>query len=856
MGRKEKIKSYIALGIFTVLGILGFSKLDWFGKTDSLGQLQKLDPEKQADNRLVKLLSLFELYRLDPDDPATMADISSLLESFGNFPEAFEFAKRSLIAAQKNGAPNSVLAQKYQTMAALQEKMGNPDKAMEYLEKAKALMPKSPQLDSDTARVLLTAKKPKRARDYIKKAIRHTPNFPEHYRQLSKAERNLAKPKEKNKKTLEPLKEGIRKNPTSASSFLNLAEGYRAAKNFDKEEAALRRALELDPDNKEAKKLLAANLLKRGKYDEAGFYYKQLDLQQESDAQVKEALGDIALQKGRSREALGYYRDAYRENSTDVALRKKYDTLYNDEEQKVIAKMAQRSNDQSGENAENKGSALMADSVDSKKVSDEISGIDLLSNVAKTNTQKNAKDVNDANHTNASKGTTTGKSMSASDLTKQGKGFSENTRTSLDGSHNFKDSNRLGENKASKKGPDYFDKDAEKKRELESLLRKAENARKRGDANEAIRLYQKAGKIAPNSAEIFYKAGVLQYKQNDFSNARISFERSLKANSEFWKARYSLALANEKAGDNTTAAREYKRVLQEKPNLYPAALNLGLVYKRGKDYNSAIEAFKKALKIKPENAEVYAQLGEVRMLQKKYSASEKYFRQALQKNKSHQRALVNLGLVLYKRGKINESISVLEKYVGRFGNDSSARFSLGQSYQRAKKYSQAEKQYREVARRDPKNAKNWLALAIVLNEKSSGSPEAGKCFRASQKNGGNRFENYWNYGNYLYQKKDYKSAIVQYKAAQKKQPRNSQTALLLAQSYENIGDQEKAAIELSRYLKKNKNNAQVLEKLGFLYAKMPQKKSNAVAVLEKLLQVSPSHPEAGKIKKIIRSLKQ
>ncbi|GJQ14787.1 hypothetical protein GpartN1_g6578.t1 [Galdieria partita] len=148
--------------------------------------------------------------------------------------------------------------------------------------------------------------------------------------------------------------------------------------------------------------------------------------------------------------------------------------------------------------------------------------------------------------------------------------------------------------------------------------------------SQAQRLLEQASKIAPSEPQPFHELGVLQYRQENFSSAVDSFQRSLQ-------------LTKQMIGDIPSAYPE----LSGYYNILTASLlGLGHCYRRQGLYSKALDILEDALTIAPQDPSICSAIGITYHSQCKYeNAIEMYHRSITLKGKDILiESLIELGM--------------------------------------------------------------------------------------------------------------------------------------------------------------------------------------------------------------------
>jgi tetratricopeptide (TPR) repeat protein len=319
----RRLKTVIAVGILAGLVVATYFTLN------SRPALDAFDPAAIRDERDVKVESLLELLRLDTKDYKTHAELAKVYFELKKYNEAEKHALSAVEFGKEQNAPAAFLAEQYLLLSKIYQAMGTPEaleKSLRYAELAAAADPTKTAPLKRKGQVFEAQKKGDKARLEYLKALKLDEKDPETYALLANQEFR----KGKKKAAMEWLKMGVRRNPTSAIAFRNLARGYNRIGELTKAKEAYERALALDPKNGALRYEYAKLLRKLG--DEKGYLaeLKRAHADAPSDARILAAMGDAELAAGNKRKALELYREALKRDGANTALRARYTALYNE----------------------------------------------------------------------------------------------------------------------------------------------------------------------------------------------------------------------------------------------------------------------------------------------------------------------------------------------------------------------------------------------------------------------------------------------------------------------------------------------------------------------------------------------
>lgn len=215
-------------------------------------------------------------------------------------------------------------------------------------------------------------------------------------------------------------------------------------------------------------------------------------------------------------------------------------------------------------------------------------------------------------------------------------------------------------------------------------------------AKEAIKLFKKAIKSDPNSAQYHASLAEALAATGSFPRARSAFRRAVTLQPENINFLYGLATVHIHMRAYADAAEVLSRAIDRAPGegglyvqlgvalqeenphgaieAYEKAIELGadapMVYfnlstalAKISDYNRAITALKEVIKKDPENQRSYRNLGNIYLTCSDFQEAAEALRRAIELNPQDGSALVDLGSALLGTGDTDEAVAIYEQIV-------------------------------------------------------------------------------------------------------------------------------------------------------------------------------------------------
>lgn len=785
--------------------------------------LRGFDPAGITDERDARVQSLLELLKLDNEDYRTHAELAKLYFELGELDNAERHALSAITVGRRRNADREFMTNQYLLLSKIYQAKGDQQKALEYASRAAANDPTKTAPLKRKGQVFEAQRKNDSARLEYLKALKLDEKDPETYALLAAQEFK----KGNRKAAMEWLKMGVRRNPTNAVAFRNLARGYVRTGELQKAREAYERALALDPNNAATRHEYAKLLKKMGERDR---YVAELRKAHNSDPKnpkILADLGDVELAAGNKRAALSHYRDALTRDGKNAKLRAKYNDLYNE----MLAEQGKKSAGPAvaaGKNGDGAGKGGTTAGTDAGTADSAGGG----SATGKPDT--------------AAAG---GKNQEPPDT-----GLSGGSKTNEPASQGITKELEAGKKAFAEKdfggAEDYFRRALEKSpdsQEARFFLARSLDAQGKKDA--AMAEYRKVLAKEPEHAKANYYLGRLLYQAQKFGEAERAFQKSVNSDGQFAPARYSLALAQEKQGKNNEALAAYRKAAEADSSLTQAHFNSAILLKKNKRYDEALAELSKSGK----GSDVEYQRGEIFLKQKKYAESKEAFGRVLSEKPQHYEAAFNLALAHHKLGDPAGADKVLSRVI-RDDSPADLHYTYGKLLEESGETAGAEKQYRISVQKDARYFKGWLNLGRVTAQGQK-YDQAEHAYRQALLIEPASYEANFNLANALFKQKKYQTAIEYFENARRSET-SREVVLPLASSYENTSQPEKAAKVYNDFLRENPKDRMVLERLGYLYYRKTKEKDKALEQFNKLLKYYPDSEKAQEYKGMVQLIEK
>ncbi|HEY3782786.1 MAG TPA: sulfotransferase [Fimbriimonadaceae bacterium] len=233
---------------------------------------------------------------------------------------------------------------------------------------------------------------------------------------------------------------------------------------------------------------------------------------------------------------------------------------------------------------------------------------------------------------------------------------------------------------------------------------------KEGKNEEAIKLFQQALKIQPDSFESLFWLSMIYRKTGDLDQAILFAQKAATVRPNDAHALNNLGLVLMAAGRLPEAETSFRKSATANPRMAPVLYNLGTVLQlQGKDKEAA-SAFEQSLALAPNNPDAYVALGHIALAADNPSGAVSKGQQAISMNPTLAGAYLLVALGLIHDGRSPEATPFLQKTIELAPNDANAIATLGSSLQTQGKIEEANAEFRKSIQTQPRQGYAYFAL--------------------------------------------------------------------------------------------------------------------------------------------------
>ena len=240
---------------------------------------------------------------------------------------------------------------------------------------------------------------------------------------------------------------------------------------------------------------------------------------------------------------------------------------------------------------------------------------------------------------------------------------------------------------------------------VDRALRKAKSHERKGQMDEALKLYHSVLAVFPSNIRAKQGLAKLSQSKSGTSAGKNPSDEILDQ---------LIALFNK--GQMRTVTQECDRLTKEFPQSFLLWNLLGVANNAQGKVEEAIVAWNKALLIKPGFAEAHNNIGAAFLSQGKFEEASAAYNKALLIKPDYANAHYNLGITLQELGRLEEAVASYRKAIALKPDYTEAHYNLGNTLQELGRSQDAEASYRKAIALKPDYADAHSNLGITLRE--------------------------------------------------------------------------------------------------------------------------------------------
>lgn len=182
-----------------------------------------------------------------------------------------------------------------------------------------------------------------------------------------------------------------------------------------------------------------------------------------------------------------------------------------------------------------------------------------------------------------------------------------------------------------------------------------------GRNEEAIQCFNTVVDENPNDVLAYNHIGSIYASENEHDKAVSAYQRGLKIDPNHPILHLNMARSYEKLDSDELASKEYESALRSKPGWLDAIDGYADLLLKKKDIKAVSEMLSQAIRLNPQVASVHTKMGHVYEMQGNYVDAESEYSTSLKINAKDFNSFADLAEVLFKNGKLVDSLRTMKK---------------------------------------------------------------------------------------------------------------------------------------------------------------------------------------------------
>ena len=326
--------------------------------------------------------------------------------------------------------------------------------------------------------------------------------------------------------------------------------------------------------------------------------------------------------------------------------------------------------------------------------------------------------------------------------------------------------------------------------------------------NQAVNDLQSLVAKTPDNHLLRYNLARAYAAKNDMEQARLQLEAAIKVRPDFILARDMLSRIYLNKGDYGKALKEADEAIALNKNDLPARLNRSSALMGIGDSQKARQELDAVLAIAPNNPDARYQAGFLAWTQKDYKHAEQVFDDLYKANPKDSRGMIGLVETMASQNHMADAIKLLQGGVARQPERRDFQLALANLYVRDQRYDDALKLLQGLLKTDPKSADLLLRLAETERRKG-----------------------------------DVNAAIETFRLASQAAPADARPLLQLGLLMDGTGRRDQAKPIYEQILKIQPDHPVALNNLAFIKAEEGQDLDEALTMAQRARQGLPNSPD-------------
>ena len=185
----------------------------------------------------------------------------------------------------------------------------------------------------------------------------------------------------------------------------------------------------------------------------------------------------------------------------------------------------------------------------------------------------------------------------------------------------------------------------------------------KGDYDRAVTNCTKAIKLKPDYTDAYYNRGMAYYEKDENARAIADHTKAIKLQPDYTEAYYNRGRAYYENGDYDRTIVDYTKAIKLKPDYATAYNNRGVAYAKKGNYPYAIADYTKAIELQPDYAEVYYNRGVAYAKKDDYPYAIADYTKAIELKSDYATAYNNRGQAYYEKGDYPRAAADYDKAI-------------------------------------------------------------------------------------------------------------------------------------------------------------------------------------------------
>jgi protein O-mannosyl-transferase len=244
--------------------------------------------------------------------------------------------------------------------------------------------------------------------------------------------------------------------------------------------------------------------------------------------------------------------------------------------------------------------------------------------------------------------------------------------------------------------------------------------KKSANLKEAVKQFTKAVELDPNSAISHHNLGMALANSGNGAEAMKEYRKTLELSPRMVGAHINLGLALEHSGELDGAMKEYGMAIAIDPRSAMAYKFLGRTLAKSGNHTRAVQYFKAAAQLKPGSLDAEYSVAHALLKGGKVAEAIQSFKSIVERKPDFTAAQANLGVALLRSGQTDEAIEALQKAAALNKNNADVFYTLGLAFAKISRTPEAMENLKAALAANPGHTKAKQYLDHLMSGTSQG----------------------------------------------------------------------------------------------------------------------------------------